>query len=586
MQADSFTVARKTMASGALVNSAPGFSLGTSKDFPTTVDSRWAGGVPLLQSEVQQRQWMPDGRDAFISWLRAEFAAANAIIDALCHHLQLTSKPAEYDFVLGCIQQRRSNWNAVLHMQQYFSIAEVIFALQQVVLRKQQMQNFDRSNLYLSQASVVPDERNVIPKANVLKATSRGCASITLNPSTQNSVKNSVESQRDQLRDEESKKENRLGCQPTNEHESNVNRQEKSNESELTSVSIEAQDSSGGTYMEVTDSLLETELPKASDMLGPLGRHECEGGANGNSLVKEDFGNGDKIPQSLGRLEGAVAFGTDTTDAMEGKNESSVAGQADVSRVNFTDKEITPLQQIVPTSNPRKQTGSLSRRSTSGENHFSKSEEESLKTTKNFSYFEQIDGKMINVVEGMELYENFLNKTKSSQLLSSLYELECVTRKGKLGGYRFVTSKKWTKAKGRKNIQFGSLEYAEDDQRYHINSDDAIEPMPTLLQETIDNLVHQNIVVASKRPDCCNLIVLEEGEYLSPHSMQYDLEKPLYILTLACDCIAILGRTLKMDAPGEFVSSFKIILSVGSVLVLQGNSSDIARLAISSSPAK
>eukprot|EP00249_Psilotum_nudum_P023716 c28960_g1_i2 orf=4781-6238(+) len=234
-------------------------------------------------------------------------------------------------------------------------------------------------------------------------------------------------------------------------------------------------------------------------------------------------------------------------------------------------------------------TRSLSR-SINGDHNFSKSEEESqietLKITKNFSCFEQIDGKMINVVEGLELYENFLDKTKSSQLLSSLYELECVARKGRLGGYRFVASKKWTKAKWRKNIQFGSLEYAEDDERYQSNTDDAIEPMPTFLQEIIDNLIHQNIVLVSKKPDCCNLIVLDEGEYLSPHSMHYDLEKPPYILTLACDCIAILGRTLKMDAPGEFVSSFKIILSVGSVLVLQGNSSDIARLAISSSPAK
>ena len=82
-------------------------------------------------------QWFPDERDGFITWLRGEFAAANAIIDTLCHHLRLVGEPGEYDSVIGCIQQRRSNWNPVLHMQQYFSVAEVGHALQQVAWRWQ-----------------------------------------------------------------------------------------------------------------------------------------------------------------------------------------------------------------------------------------------------------------------------------------------------------------------------------------------------------------------------------------------------------------------------------------------------------------
>lgn len=91
-------------------------------------------------SEIHQqhhRQWFPDERDGFISWLRGEFAASNAIIDSLCHHLRAVSEPGEYDVVIGCIQQRRSNWNPVLHMQQYFSVAEVMYALQQVAWRRQ-----------------------------------------------------------------------------------------------------------------------------------------------------------------------------------------------------------------------------------------------------------------------------------------------------------------------------------------------------------------------------------------------------------------------------------------------------------------
>ncbi|KAF8389679.1 hypothetical protein HHK36_024198 [Tetracentron sinense] len=98
---------------------------------------------PSGGGEIQHRQWFPDERDGFISWLRGEFAAANAIIDSLCHHLRSIGEPGEYDMVIGSIQQRRCNWNPVLHMQQYFSVADVMFALQHAEGRKQQ-RHFDQ----------------------------------------------------------------------------------------------------------------------------------------------------------------------------------------------------------------------------------------------------------------------------------------------------------------------------------------------------------------------------------------------------------------------------------------------------------
>ena len=99
-----------------------------------------AAAPPPQPQQQQQQQWYLDERDGFISWLRGEFAAANAIIDSLCHHLRAVGEPGEYDAAIGCIQQRRCNWNPVLHMQQYFSVAEVIYALQQAAWRRQQQQ--------------------------------------------------------------------------------------------------------------------------------------------------------------------------------------------------------------------------------------------------------------------------------------------------------------------------------------------------------------------------------------------------------------------------------------------------------------
>ncbi|KAJ6401738.1 hypothetical protein OIU84_013909 [Salix udensis] len=53
------------------------------------------GGNEIHQHHLQRYQWLPvDERDGFISWLRGEFAAANAIIDSLCHHLRVVGEAA------------------------------------------------------------------------------------------------------------------------------------------------------------------------------------------------------------------------------------------------------------------------------------------------------------------------------------------------------------------------------------------------------------------------------------------------------------------------------------------------------------
>lgn len=79
-----------------------------------------------------------DERDLFISWLRAEFAAANAIIDLLLSHLRLTGGPGEYEHVAASLLQRRTHWVPLIHLQQYFPVAEVAMALQHSAWRRQQ----------------------------------------------------------------------------------------------------------------------------------------------------------------------------------------------------------------------------------------------------------------------------------------------------------------------------------------------------------------------------------------------------------------------------------------------------------------
>ena len=101
-----------------------------------------AAAGPYYQ-QLQPRPWVPDERDPFIQWLRSEFAAANAIIDSLLHHLQSTSDPGFYDQVIGCVSHRRVNWAPILHYQHFFPIGEVVYALEQAKWRGSQQRPKD-----------------------------------------------------------------------------------------------------------------------------------------------------------------------------------------------------------------------------------------------------------------------------------------------------------------------------------------------------------------------------------------------------------------------------------------------------------
>lgn len=89
--------------------------------------------MPLDKMQAQ------GNRDEFTAYLQGEFAAANAIIDSMCHHLRLIGKPGEYDDVIMSIQQRRCYWDQIIRMQPYFTVAGVLHELKQVRWRRQQM---------------------------------------------------------------------------------------------------------------------------------------------------------------------------------------------------------------------------------------------------------------------------------------------------------------------------------------------------------------------------------------------------------------------------------------------------------------
>uniref|UniRef100_A0A803MQZ5 Fe2OG dioxygenase domain-containing protein n=1 Tax=Chenopodium quinoa TaxID=63459 RepID=A0A803MQZ5_CHEQI len=90
----------------------------------------------------------PSQKDKVIEWYRGEFAASNAIIDALCHHLvQINGGsgdiPADYDGVFSAIHRRRLNWIPVLQMQKYFTISDVAHELRKAAAKREKFQSSD-----------------------------------------------------------------------------------------------------------------------------------------------------------------------------------------------------------------------------------------------------------------------------------------------------------------------------------------------------------------------------------------------------------------------------------------------------------
>ncbi|PHT81332.1 hypothetical protein T459_14347 [Capsicum annuum] len=429
----------------------------------------------------QQQQWFSpqqmDERDGFISWLRGEFAASNAIIDALCHHLRLVGEAGEYDGVISCVQQRRGNWSSVLHMQQYFSVAEVIYSLHQVEWRKQQKggggawrneggkdgkesqgQNFSMDGY---------GKTNGVEKIDVVEVKQGEKKELVGNPEANSSLKSSV-------------------C-------------------------TESSDSQG-------------EVDKTDD-----------------------------------------------------KHDSNSEGSSTVENESHSIQIPTEKQNVVP---------------------------------KTFDAKEIHDGKPVNVVEGMKLYEELLNSSEVSKLVTSVNDLRAAGRRGQLPAQTFIISKRPMKGHGREMIQLGLpiVDAPPEDEAaistykgmfdiYAIGltyifflsgvvmgfliefADRKTEAIPGLFQDVIDRLSAMQVL--STKPDACVIDIFNEGDHSQPQLWPYWYGRPISVLFLT-DCEMTFGKVINVDHPGDYRGSLKLSFAPGSVLVMQGRSTEFVKYAIPS----
>lgn len=128
--------------------------------------------VPVMMpaAAVQPTALMSEAfaKDAIISWFRGEFAAANAIIDALCGHLsQFEGGRCEYESVFAAIHRRRLNWIPILQMQKYFSIADVTHELQKVAEVKEKLRSVEKIVEENVSSPVIETKREILEEKSM-----------------------------------------------------------------------------------------------------------------------------------------------------------------------------------------------------------------------------------------------------------------------------------------------------------------------------------------------------------------------------------------------------------------------------------
>ncbi|XP_010268476.1 PREDICTED: uncharacterized protein LOC104605415 [Nelumbo nucifera] len=208
---------------------------------------------------------------------------------------------------------------------------------------------------------------------------------------------------------------------------------------------------------------------------------------------------------------------------------------------------------------------------------------------KDFICLERINGKIVNILDGLELHTGVFSAAEQKRIVNFVYVLQEKGKKGDLRERTYTAPLKWMRGKGRMTIQFGCCyNYAIDKNGNPpgILRDVAVDPIPHLFKVIIRRLVGWHIIPPSCVPDSCIVNIYEEGDCIPPHIDNHDFVRPFCTVSFLSECNIMFGSSLKVVSPGEFSGPIAIPLPVGSVLVLNGNGADIAKHCVPAVPTK
>lgn len=210
-----------------------------------------------------------------------------------------------------------------------------------------------------------------------------------------------------------------------------------------------------------------------------------------------------------------------------------------------------------------------------------------IKRKKDFVSMERVDGKTVNVVEGLELHTNVFTDAEQKALVNFIYGVQEAGRAQKLRKRTYSEPRKWMRGKGRVTIQFGCCyNYAvdRDGNPPGIIQDEEVDPMPDMLRAVIKRLVRWHVLPPNSVPDSCIINLYDVGDCIPPHIDHHDFVRPFCTVSLLSECAIVFGSKLNILGPGDFLGTISIPLPTGSVLVLNGNGADVAMHAVPAVP--
>ncbi|CAL9096338.1 unnamed protein product [Musa textilis] len=184
----------------------------------------------------------------------------------------------------------------------------------------------------------------------------------------------------------------------------------------------------------------------------------------------------------------------------------------------------------------------------------------------------------VNVVKGLKLYEDIFTDSELLTLSGFVDELRLAGRGGELPGETYIFFNKEMKGNKREIIQLGVPLFQSTTE-----AASNIEPIPSELQTVIDHLVQWRLIPETRKPDSCIINFFDEDEHSQPYFKPPHLDNPISTLVLSETTIAF-GRSLVSDHEGDYKGSLTLPIKQGSLLVMRGNSADMARHVVCASP--
>lgn len=212
-----------------------------------------------------------------------------------------------------------------------------------------------------------------------------------------------------------------------------------------------------------------------------------------------------------------------------------------------------------------------------------------VKRKKDYICFERINGKLVNILDGLELHTGVFSAVEQKRIVDKVYELQEKGNNGKLKERTYTAPHKWMRGKGRVTIQFGCCyNYAPDKKGNPpgILHNELVDTIPHLFKVIIRRLVKWHVIPPTCVPDTCIVNIYDEGDCIPPHIDNHDFLRPFCTVSFLSECNIVFGSNLKVVGAGEFDGPFPIALPVGSVLVFNGNGADVAKHCVPAVPTK